>query len=120
MTLPRSRPLARGARLRRTASIGRRAPLARLGKRGRAALEDLRTFRRETLARARGRCDRCGRPFADRDLEAHHILPRSQGGKHDAKTNGAALCRGPQGCHALVHRHQAPDWRRWLRTWSDR
>jgi hypothetical protein len=71
VTLSRRRPLARGAGLRRTASIGRRAPLARLGK-------------------------------------------------HDAKTNGAALCRGPQGCHALVHRHEAPDWRRWLRTRSDR
>lgn len=119
MTLPRSRPLARGKGLKRTGGPKRKRRLGRLGKRARAALPKTQEFRRETLARAGGRCERCGRPFADQDLEAHHVRPRSRGGAHDAKTNGAALCRGPQGCHALVHSHRAADWRRWLKGRRD-
>lgn len=93
--MKRSSPLRRTGRLRQ---VGARA------KREAAALA---LFRRAVLERAGGRCERCGK--AGR-LHAHHIRPRSRGGKHEL-ANGAALCPA---CHGSTHDHTAPDWRRWV------
>jgi len=112
MSLDRRAPLARGKGLKRTGGPKRRTRLSRFGRRARAALAGAQQFRRDVLARARGRCERCDRPTPSRDLDAHHLTPRSRGGKDDAKTNGAALCRP---CHSAIHDHRAADWRRWVR-----
>ena len=56
-----------------------------------------RANRKVVLARAAGRCQRCGR--RDRRLQVDHITPVSQGGTHDLG-NLTALCSGPGSCHA--------------------
>lgn len=105
--LARGKPLPRGSsRLKRSTRI--RA----IGARGLADRAELDAVRPLVLKRAKGKCERCGRPCAKPDL--HHRLMRSQGGKHTAG-NLAALCGGPDGCHDAVHAH-APDWRDWIVT----
>ena len=98
--------MERGGRLRK---VGARA------KRDAGALAE---FRIAVLARADGRCERCVR--TDRALHAHHIVGRGRAPGwallHDAAVNGAALCCGEDGCHALVHRHAVEDWARWIKT----
>jgi hypothetical protein len=46
-------------------------------------------FRNAVLARAGGRCERCG--STDR-VEAHHLIRVANGGQHDPALNGQALC----------------------------
>ena len=52
--------------------------------------------RATVLARAKGRCEYCGKPgfattLGEVFLETHHIVPLSEGGK-DVISNGAAVC----------------------------
>ena len=52
--------------------------------------------RAAVLARAKGRCEYCGKPgfattLGEVFLETHHIVPFSKGGK-DMISNGAAVC----------------------------
>ncbi|OVE84216.1 HNH endonuclease [Natronolimnobius baerhuensis] len=56
--------------------------------------EDLR---RQTLRRDGYACTRCGAD--DRTLQAHHIIPRGQGGP-DELSNLLTLCRP---CHGVIH-----------------
>ncbi|HET8954275.1 MAG TPA: HNH endonuclease signature motif containing protein [Solirubrobacterales bacterium] len=56
-------------------------------------------FRREVLARAGGRCERCG---STEDVEAHHRRALTDGGSNDP-SNGEALCRR---CHRPADRQQ--------------
>jgi 5-methylcytosine-specific restriction endonuclease McrA len=94
------------SQLQRLERLRRVCPL----RRTRRARQQLQAFRAAVLAAAGHRCERCG---AGGRLDAHHLLPRSRGGAHHA-SNGAALCSGTNGCHALVHRHEAADWQRWV------
>ena len=80
-------------------------------------------FRRAVLARAKVRggwkCERCQKVFRyESDIEAHHALPRSQGGSN-CVTNGHALCRtfGETNCHDNVHLHiddGLSPWWKWI------
>lgn len=94
----------------------KRKALARRGARSKREAEALAAFRKAVLERAGYKCERCRKPshpvYGPR-LEAHHRLARSQGGSNDP-SNGAALCGGPDGCHARVTDHRAPDWRAWV------
>jgi 5-methylcytosine-specific restriction endonuclease McrA len=101
-------------KLQRLERIRRTCPLRRTWRERKALV----AFRLAVLEAAGYRCQRCGVPDRRRRIEAHHILPRSRGGKH-TKENGAALCGGPRGCHALVHRHEVDDWRAWIETRRD-
>lgn len=96
--------------MKRGGFLRRRAALAQRGARALRQAKAEACFRRAVLCRAGGACERCGR--RDQKLQAHHLLPRSRGGKHEAK-NGAALCRP---CHSAVHDHLAEDWRKWVRS----
>lgn len=69
------------------ATGGRRAP-----REGRLSFEAWVTLRTAVFERDGWRCVTCKKY---RGLDAHHILPRSQGGE-DVLTNLVALCRG---CH---------------------
>lgn len=46
-----------------------------------------------------GKCRICGKKG---QLEKHHVLPRSLGGK-DEPSNLILICGGPEGCHAKRH-----------------
>lgn len=94
--LKRRTRLAPGKRLRR---VGARAERER---------EALLAFQDAVMARAHGACERCMRR---KGVHAHHLLPRSRGGKHTLE-NGAALCAR---CHGAIHDHTAEDWRKWVR-----
>lgn len=116
-----SKRLARGSKsLKRGGSLKRGSRMRQVGKRGRRAAAAVQEFRRAVLERAAGRCERCHlRPFEGLggELEAHHIVPRSAAPGWDGlhkPANGAALCGGPDGCHARVHAHLVPDWREWI------
>ena len=50
----------------------------------------------EVLERAGWRCERCGAP---RNLQCHHKIYRSQGGRDDV-SNGEVLC---ERCHSQEH-----------------
>lgn len=93
------------ARLRRRKRIERRR------KKSRA----FQSWRRAVCLRSGYHCERCG--LADRErgrrIQAHHLIPRSRGGK-DYVWNAAALCSGPGGCHEAVHDHVCGDWRDWI------
>ncbi|EMA31432.1 HNH endonuclease [Halobiforma nitratireducens] len=54
-------------------------------------------LRQETLRRDGYACTRCGAD--DRTLQAHHVVPRSQGGPDDLE-NLLTLCRP---CHGVIH-----------------
>jgi 5-methylcytosine-specific restriction endonuclease McrA len=61
------------------------------------------------FGRDRYKCKNCGREGGDKgevELHAHHIVPRSVGGK-DRLSNLVTLCRE---CHKAIHidGHQAP------------
>lgn len=106
-------PLSRSSKLKRGPSRLKRSNRIRpVGKRGAADREALERVRQVVLARAGQRCERCGER---RPLDLHHRLPRSRGGTHTA-ANLAALCGGPDGCHARVTDHRAHDWRAWIVT----
>lgn len=91
-------------------------------KRKREALKD---FRRAVLARAKvpggWKCERCRKVFRyENQIEAHHRLPRSQGGSN-CLTNGHALHKvfveeEEVNCHDGVHLHINEDGKL---PWSD-
>ena len=75
-------------------------PIARLGKRGKAKLEFMKTAKANFFALGHGRCQLCWEPFAFDDIiDAHHRVKRSLGGS-DAMTNLVILHRG---CHFTAH-----------------
>jgi 5-methylcytosine-specific restriction endonuclease McrA len=100
-------PLARRTALAPPAEPMPRSPLRSLGARSRREAEALADFRLAVIGRARGACERCG--ATGRKLHAHHVRPRSLGGKHEAG-NGFALCYP---CHRGAHEHRE-DWRSWI------
>lgn len=105
----------------RTASPQKpRKKLRAFGRRARREKRSLMAFRRDVLARAEGRCARCRLWFPDHELEAHHVVGRGRAKGwehlHNAEHNGVALCKGPQGCHALVTAHACSDWREWIKS----
>jgi len=51
------------------------------------------------LHAAGGVCEECSEPISLEEMEAHHVVPYSQGGKTEVE-NGQALC---QGCHKDTH-----------------
>jgi 5-methylcytosine-specific restriction endonuclease McrA len=108
--MKRGGPIARHTRLEPGAAPKRRTRLRGAGRRAARAREALAHFRAAVLERADGKCERCGRSAR---LHAHHVRSRAQGGSHEA-SNGAALCSGPRGCHALVHALAVDDWSRWI------
>ncbi len=109
--------------------LKRKSPLRRQGARAKRQESAEREFRRAVLERctvsqpARSsdgllmprlyQCERCKRRQFQ-ELDAHHLKPRSRGGKHEA-SNGAGLCGGPDGCHRKIHDHVVADWREWVR-----
>lgn len=117
MSLARKKPLERGSSLRRGLALVRHNKLRRIGARTEREADEVTDFQLAVYARADGVCERCGHR---RPLEAHHIVPRGRGRGwehlHNAAINGAALCAGDAGCHQRVHRHEAHDWPRWLKT----
>lgn len=101
----------RSSVLRRKVRLLAKTALRRFGARAEREKALVAAFRAEVVARANGRCQRCG----DRALLiAHHMVRRSSGlpleKKHDPAL-GAALCRP---CHGEVHDHIG-EWRRWFR-----
>lgn len=93
--------------------LRRRSPMRRSAfLREHKQAPEILAFRVAVLARAKGRCERCG---VKARLDAHHIVPRSRApgwaGLHRPE-NGAALCRP---CHQSVHERR-DDWRRWLKS----
>jgi len=56
-----------------------------------------RELQTQVLQRDRWRCQRCG---SFKDLQVHHITPRSQLGD-DTETNLITLCAN---CHRICHR----------------
>lgn len=80
--------------------LKRRTPLARVSKKQARKAADWFQIRRWCLERAQGRCEVCG----DRAWHAHHILPRSAGGRDDL-SNLLAVCHS---CHRRVHDN--PQW----------
>ena len=91
--------------------------------------EARKEFRRAVLARVKvpggWKCERCNRFFRYADqIDAHHILPLSQGGSN-CVTNGHALCSviDPDrvNCHTVVELHLDVDdglspWWEWVVT----
>jgi DNA translocase FtsK/SpoIIIE-like protein/HNH endonuclease len=59
-------------------------------------------------SKGRVRCARCGKPFADKDIQIDHIHPEAEGGSHDP-LNLQPLCAPKQGggCHRLKSREEA-------------
>ena len=88
--------------LARTARLVRRTPLAQVSTKRKPARDGWWQVRRWCLDRAEGRCEICG----DRAHHAHHILPRSAGGKDDL-ANLLAVCWA---CHRRAHDN--PQWAR--------
>ena len=64
--------------------------------------------RRTVLARAGGRCERCGKRAT---IQVDHVTPVSQGGTH-ALANLQALCTGPGSCHARKTAREGGGWRK--------
>jgi hypothetical protein len=59
-----------------------------------------RNYRDAILCRDNYTCQSCGKYKNQQDLEVHHVIPRSEGGK-DAPTNLVTLCK---------HCHDREDW----------
>jgi hypothetical protein len=100
--------------MKRTGPLHRKTRLRRHGRRHLREQQARLRFRSAVLARAAGKCERCG--FRTRRLDAHHIVPTSRApgwpGLH-LPSNGAALCRW---CHDGVHALRVPDWAAWLKS----
>ncbi len=62
----------------------------------RLSLKEYEALRKQALERDGWRCQSCG---SQRDLQVHHVKPRSQLG-HDALENLITLCVG---CHRRQH-----------------
>lgn len=85
----------------------KRTPLRRYGKRAQREAEALAAFRSAVLARGRCEVEGCKRT---KNLHAHHIKPRSRGGKHDP-SNGIAVCFEH---HRAIHDHSLEGWSRYV------
>lgn len=76
-----------------------------LGRRGRARLDAWTLVRRQLVERSQGWCEACDKHFLDgcsgRFEHAHHITPRSAGGR-DELDNALALS---QQHHSWTHEH---------------
>ena len=89
----------------RRSPMRKRAPyLRKVGARALREADELQAFRADPPER----CERCNKR---RPLDAHHLRPRSRGGKH-TPDNRAFLCRP---CHRGVHDRALPDSERWIR-----
>lgn len=55
-------------------------------------------IRKERLRKDKYRCYRCDKIFKNSELDAHHLLPRDQGGSNDM-SNLVTLCKK---CHDFV------------------
>lgn len=110
--IARRTPLASGAAMERGGPIARGKPLRKVGKRSKRDAPAVKAFREAVLARAKGKCERCGEA---RPLHAHHRKSRAQGGGHEP-SNGAALCAGINGCHMRAHRGELPDNAKWIES----
>lgn len=96
--------------------LARTTKLRAVGARARRGRAELKRNRETVLEAAAGLCARCGKR---RDLEVHHVKPRSRterGENPHAVSNLRALCAGPRGCHALVTAHLVDDWMDWIVT----
>lgn len=67
--------------------------------------------RKLVAARAREKCELCGRPLAGIPASIHHRKPRGMGGTKDPSISGVAnallLCgTGTTGCHGFVERNR--------------
>lgn len=96
-------PLKRGV-----SRLVRRTPLRQIGKRGRAHQDEMRELRPQVFTRDRYECrarfsDRCN----GRAEHAHHLLPRSAGGR-DMLSNLLSVCRA---CHHEIHHVRPADAR---------
>ena len=67
-----------------------------------------RRLRLQIFDRDGYRCRKCGKPGR---LEAHHIVPVTQGGLPFEQDNILTYCRG---CHIEHHRQADPARRAWL------
>jgi len=83
--------------LRRRSRLARGKGISPVSEKRRAAGPALRAFHAHVMARSKGWCEVCGWQATD----AHHVIKRSQGGGHDPRRNGVALCRF---CHDLTDR----------------
>ena len=102
-SLKRGAPMKR-TRMQRGKAGLRRTRMKRVGKRALREADQLAAFR----ANPPVRCERC---LKRRNVEAHHVLPRSRGGPHTTD-NRHWLCFL---CHSGVHDHTATDWKEWTR-----
>lgn len=78
-----------------------------MGARAKRQKEGQDAFRAKVYANADWKCESCG---STQGLHAHHIVPRSRGGKH-VPSNGACLRFS---CHSRVHDHTLEGWERWV------
>jgi hypothetical protein len=104
--MKRSGPITSNAMPKRT------QPLRRVSRR--KLLRDRQWWktRRWVEGRADGRCEIRTEVCEHRGTEAHHLLPRSQGGP-DTLDNLAWTCSA---CHRFLHAHPALSYERgWLR-----
>jgi len=67
------------------------------------------SIRYEVLSRAKFRCELCGIPADEKNLEVDHIFPKSLGGKNDI-TNYQALCYS---CNAAKRNTDDTDFRQY-------
>ncbi len=88
----------------------KRSRLHRIGRKGESEKQALIELRVNVLARANGRCERCGKWVGYFYLHVHHRKPRSRGGEHTLK-NAVAMCGL---CHMGVHEHRDSDWQDWI------
>lgn len=96
--------MKRGGPLKRKAPPKRGSRLRRVGKRAEREADERAAFRADPPER----CEYCGRRGP---VQAHHLRPRSRGGRHEP-SNRAWLC--PRD-HDLIHRHLVDDWKEYIR-----
>jgi hypothetical protein len=112
MTLRRSGPLRRGRALTRAGRLSRTRPIRSVSRKELSRRADLTRFRRDVRVFAGGLCEaRISPVCAGNGSQAHHRLPRGQGGP-DLASNGLWVCAS---CHAFIHAHPAISYERgWL------
>lgn len=87
----------------------RRTPLRKISNKKRRDNGIYKNARAKVIARDEGWCVLCGRQYQ----EIHHIIFRSQGGKHNIE-NLCCLCWE---CHHIrAHGTKAKEVRNWLQT----
>jgi 5-methylcytosine-specific restriction endonuclease McrA len=87
----------------RTYSAMKRTPLRRQSRRHRAGQRQWSRVTAQRIAECGGRCQVAGPGCEGAAREGHHILARSQGGKHEAG-NVLVVCGV---CHRWIHEHPA-------------